>query len=377
MDGNGRWAQSQGLARTAGHRSARDVVRDIVRACGELEIEILTLFTFGTDNWKRPWSEVLALMKLLRDSSSQELAELQENNVKLMATGNTDRLAKQAHRALNYAISQTAENTGLTLNLALSYDGRSDIVKAARQLAKEVASGGLEASQIDDRVANLFLCGYRELPQKPALIVAADYQQLRQVCHRGRVTTMHVLSGSLRGSFRTSSSVRICLHFLRIFLPFFRTCCFLPGTGGGAVAATPPWGWSGPGATRPPPPNLTAALPTGPPRVHAPGAAAAFAIMDSGAHTNAPPPRSTAGGPAAAPRLLQLVPPRLQLAAPPAGGAGGCPPAITATTRGDMRTSRTHETYAATRTQSRRKKAATPHQQKHGPPRAPATQLIE
>jgi undecaprenyl diphosphate synthase len=150
MDGNGRWAQSQGLARTAGHRSARDVVRDIVRACGELQIEILTLFTFGTDNWKRPWSEVLALMKLLRDSSSQELAELQENNVKLMATGNTDRLAKQAHRALTYAISQTAKNTGLTLNLALSYDGRSDIVNAARRLAKEVANGGLDASQIDD-----------------------------------------------------------------------------------------------------------------------------------------------------------------------------------------------------------------------------------
>ena len=150
MDGNGRWAQSQGLARTAGHRSARDVVRDIVRACGALEIKILTLFTFGTDNWKRPWSEVLALMKLLRDSSTQELAELQENNVRLMATGNTDRLAKQAHKAVIYAISQTEKNTGLTLNLALSYDGRSDIVNAAQQLAEEVASGRLKANQIDD-----------------------------------------------------------------------------------------------------------------------------------------------------------------------------------------------------------------------------------
>ena len=150
MDGNGRWAQSQGLARTAGHLSARDVVRDIVRACGELEIKILTLFTFGTDNWKRPWSEVLALMKLLRDSSTQELAELQENNVRLVATGNTDRLAKQAHKAVIYAISQTEKNTGLTLNLALSYDGRSDIVNAAQQLAEEVASGRLKANQIDD-----------------------------------------------------------------------------------------------------------------------------------------------------------------------------------------------------------------------------------
>lgn len=150
MDGNGRWAQKRGLPRSAGHRAARDVVRDIVRACGELAVDVLTLFTFGTDNWKRPWSEVLSLMQLLRDASLEELSELQKNNVRLVATGDTNRLAKQARRALMYAISDTAENTGLKLNLALSYDGRSDILYAVRRIAVEVAQGRMRSEQVDE-----------------------------------------------------------------------------------------------------------------------------------------------------------------------------------------------------------------------------------
>ena len=149
MDGNGRWAQQRGLSRPQGHRSARDVVRDMVRACGELGVDILTLFTFGTDNWKRPWGEVLALMKLLRDASTEELAELQENRVRLSATGDTARLAKQARKALETAISATAGNKGLTLNLAISYDGKSDILQAVRHLAQEVEKGALRSDQID------------------------------------------------------------------------------------------------------------------------------------------------------------------------------------------------------------------------------------
>ena len=150
MDGNGRWAQGQGMRRSEGHRTARDVVRDIVRACGELEIDILTLFTFGTDNWRRPWAEVLSLMKLLRDASVEELEELQKNNVRLIATGDTDRLAKQAKRAVLYAIKETAENTGLRLNLALSYDGRSEIVDAVKRIAEEVERGALRCNQINE-----------------------------------------------------------------------------------------------------------------------------------------------------------------------------------------------------------------------------------
>ena len=169
MDGNGRWAERRDLTRTAGHRSARDVVRDTVRACGELQIEVLTLFTFGTENWNRPWGEVLSLMQLLRDSLMQELPELQDNNVRLVATGHIDRLAKQAKLALDHAIRATAKNTGLTLNLALSYDGRSDIVHAARKVAEKVARGELSVDDIDnDEFASYLLSC--ELPDPDLMI---------------------------------------------------------------------------------------------------------------------------------------------------------------------------------------------------------------
>lgn len=150
MDGNGRWAQQRHLRRTDGHRSARETVRDVVRACGELEVDILTLFTFGTDNWRRPWSEVLSLMQLLRDSSRDELEELQENNVRLIATGDTNRLVRHSRQALENAIHATADNTGLTLNLALSYDGKSDILQAVRTIAQEAAEGHLKPEDIDE-----------------------------------------------------------------------------------------------------------------------------------------------------------------------------------------------------------------------------------
>ena len=169
MDGNGRWAERRDLTRTAGHRSARDVVRDTVRACGELQVDVLTLFTFGTENWNRPWGEVLSLMQLLRDSSHQGLPELQDNNVRLVATGQIDRLAKQARMALGHAIRATEKNTGLTLNLALSYDGRSDIVHAAQQIAAKVAKGELQAKDIDqDLFASHLLSG--ELPDPDLMI---------------------------------------------------------------------------------------------------------------------------------------------------------------------------------------------------------------
>ena len=177
MDGNGRWAMKRDLPRSEGHRSARDIVRDIVRACGELEVDILTLFAFGTDNWKRPWSEVLSLMQLLRNASIEELRELQENNVRLIATGATERLAKQAQIALQQAMAETAGNTGLTLNLALSYDGRSDVLQATRKLAEEVASGRLKADEIDEAVFSKMLYT-GDLPDPDLLIRTSGEMRL-------------------------------------------------------------------------------------------------------------------------------------------------------------------------------------------------------
>ena len=169
MDGNGRWAQQRDLRRTDGHRSARETVRDIVRACGELEINILTLFTFGTDNWRRPWSEVLSLMQLLRDCSHEELNELQENNVRLIATGDTERLVKHSRRALENTIRETANNTGLTLNLALSYDGKSDILQAVQSIAADITQGRILPDAIDaDLVSQRLYTG--DLPDPDLLI---------------------------------------------------------------------------------------------------------------------------------------------------------------------------------------------------------------
>jgi undecaprenyl diphosphate synthase len=169
MDGNGRWAQKHGLGRTQGHRSGRNVVRDVVRACGELGIDILTLFTFGTDNWRRPWREILALMQLLRDASVEELEELQENKVRLIATGDTNRLARQTRRALRSAMRRTAGNSGLTLNLALSYDGRNDILHAVRGIAAEVQQGKISSDGIDEKLFSKMLYTV-DLPDPDLLI---------------------------------------------------------------------------------------------------------------------------------------------------------------------------------------------------------------
>ena len=123
-----------------------------MRACGELGIDILTLFAFGTDNWRRPWAEVLSLMQLLRDVAVDELKELLENNVRLVATGDTDRLARQARQAMKYAMFRTSENTGLTLNLAMSYDGRNDILQAVRRIASAVEQGRVNSDGIDEKL---------------------------------------------------------------------------------------------------------------------------------------------------------------------------------------------------------------------------------
>lgn len=150
MDGNGRWANQRGLPRIEGHRAARDVVRDTVRACGQLGIQVLTLYAFSGENWKRPWGEVLGLMRLLKVCLVEEIPELDRNNVRLRTIGHSSRLPRPCREALSRATDMTAKNTGLILNLALSYTGRSEILDAVRQIAREVEQGLLRTQNIDD-----------------------------------------------------------------------------------------------------------------------------------------------------------------------------------------------------------------------------------
>jgi undecaprenyl diphosphate synthase len=152
MDGNGRWAKLRGLPRPVGHRQGVESVRAIITAAPELGIKVLTLYAFSTENWKRPALEVQALMGLLKSFLKSELAALHANNVRVRCIGQIERLPPEVRRILEQAIAQTASNTGLVLNLALSYGGRAEITGAARQLAAECSAGRLQPEEITEEL---------------------------------------------------------------------------------------------------------------------------------------------------------------------------------------------------------------------------------
>ena len=150
MDGNGRWAKQRGLERVFGHKEGANAVRRVVEEAGKLQIPYLTLYTFSTENWNRPKAEVTALMSLLVSAIRNETANLIRNNVRLNAIGNLDDLPESCRKELLNAIGQTAHCTGLTLTLALSYSGRSELTRAARQIAQQVAEGHLTPETVTD-----------------------------------------------------------------------------------------------------------------------------------------------------------------------------------------------------------------------------------
>lgn len=150
MDGNGRWAQNRGLPRPVGHKYGVESVQDIVRAAAKLGVKVLTLYAFSTENWNRPPLEVQALMGLLKTFLQNELAAIVSNNVCLRCLGQKERLPKEVLQVLDRAIAKTAGNDGLILNLALSYGGRNEIVRAVRQLADACGQGRLNPKDIDE-----------------------------------------------------------------------------------------------------------------------------------------------------------------------------------------------------------------------------------
>ncbi len=149
MDGNGRWAKRRGLPRIEGHRKGADSVRDVVRASRELGLKALTLYAFSSQNWERPMEEVRALMELLRDYLIEERPEIMDNEIRLETIGDRSRLPEFVREPLEALIRDSAENSKMTLCLALSYGGRESIVAAARRLAEAVVRGELHPSDID------------------------------------------------------------------------------------------------------------------------------------------------------------------------------------------------------------------------------------
>lgn len=152
MDGNGRWAKKQGLARMFGHKQGVEVVHNITEAAAELGLKYLTLYTFSTENWNRPKEEVDALMTLLVDTIAKETPTLMKNNVRLLTIGDLDRLPQGAHDKFLKCIEQTAQNTGLNLVIALSYSARWEITNAVRQAVEKAQKGQLSPEEVNEEL---------------------------------------------------------------------------------------------------------------------------------------------------------------------------------------------------------------------------------
>jgi undecaprenyl diphosphate synthase len=157
MDGNGRWAKKRSLPRVAGHRKGVEVVREIVEACANLGVKFLTLYTFSTENWKRPKDEVSMLMRLIVKSLKNETDELNANNIRLTSIGDTDSLPDIVRNELFAAFDKTAANTKMTLNLALSYSGRWELVEAIKVITNQVVSGKLKSEDISEETISQHL----------------------------------------------------------------------------------------------------------------------------------------------------------------------------------------------------------------------------
>lgn len=151
MDGNGRWAKKQGLARVFGHQKGVETVHEITTAAAELGLKYLTLYTFSTENWNRPKEEVDAIMTLLVDTIAKESPTLMKNNVRLLTIGDTNRLPDEARKKYLQLIDDTAGNTGLSLVLALSYSSRWEITEAMKRIAHKVESGEMKADDITEQ----------------------------------------------------------------------------------------------------------------------------------------------------------------------------------------------------------------------------------
>ena len=150
MDGNGRWAEARGEPRTFGHRAGIEPERVTIRECSRLGVGALTLFAFSSENWRRPETEVSTLMAIFMDALDREVEELHANQVQLRVIGNRQRLSVRLQQRIAEAEALTADNTGLKLQVAVSYGGRWDVLEAARRLAEQAASGALRPSEIDE-----------------------------------------------------------------------------------------------------------------------------------------------------------------------------------------------------------------------------------
>ncbi len=157
MDGNGRWAEGRGIPRIEGHRVGSDSVREVTRCSRRVGLEALTLYAFSSQNWARPAEEVAGLMDLLREYLVKERDEILDNNIRLNAIGELDKLPKYVREPLEQLRADSASNTGMTLTLALSYGGREELVSMARRVADQVRSGQLEPAAVSEALVDAMM----------------------------------------------------------------------------------------------------------------------------------------------------------------------------------------------------------------------------
>ncbi|MEN6348053.1 MAG: isoprenyl transferase [Syntrophomonas sp.] len=177
MDGNGRWAKKRLMPRTMGHRAGMGSLKEVVRACSDIGIKVLTVFAFSTENWKRPLEEVDYLMKLLVEFLHKELEELHQNQVRIRIFGKYDSLPRQCQSEIEEALCKTRNNEGLCFNIALNYGSRQEIIDAIKVLGQQLLDKEISLDQITEEMLSesLYTAG---LPDPDLLIRTAAEQRI-------------------------------------------------------------------------------------------------------------------------------------------------------------------------------------------------------
>jgi undecaprenyl diphosphate synthase len=212
MDGNGRWAKKRLLNRIKGHEKGVEAVRTIVRACREIRIPNLTLYAFSTENWQRPQSEIVALMALLKNFLESEQKEMLDNNIRLNAIGQTERLPQDVQQTLHKVMTVTRKNDGMLLNLALSYGGRAEIVKMVKEIAIKVKNSNIEPDSITPELISEHLYT-SEIPDPDLLIRTSGEMRISNFLLWQIAYTEIYVTDTLWPDFAKDEFVRILIDY--------------------------------------------------------------------------------------------------------------------------------------------------------------------
>lgn len=212
MDGNGRWAKSHRFPRIRGHRQGIRAVRETVRTSRKLGVKVLSLYAFSEENWNRPDAEVKALMSLLKQYLVKERDELMENDIKLITTGNVHKLPADVRKELDRSLEMTEKNGSMVLNLALSYSGRDEIIRAVNRYIESAGSNGGSVGKIDQKTFPRFL-DTKGLPDPDLLIRTSGEQRISNFMLWQIAYAEIYVTGILWPDFRKTDLYKAILEF--------------------------------------------------------------------------------------------------------------------------------------------------------------------